>query len=454
MEDSLNSGVELEDELAEQALHFDDVLFKDPAFGSVPEVDTDTTIMTQVAKVQDLGYLSADMSRAGGMDQSFALEAERVMPGFLNAERPLGFFTQHKTATLYKVSMEELEVAHRTAVMEVWWTLAQYARSTPGWLMKLQELLKKNNAGKSVFTQKATLVQSQLEVMHKAYTTPELVKGSLGKLLESETDTKAVENFIELMVKHLATGEEQVQKLYAEINKSAVVNQLVDNAELAKRVFDQCAKIAPAFKTLQERLSLSNLLIDDVPMQAIATQAGVIQSIGGFDQVAEANSVALATKSRDLDAQEVDLKTLFTQVVELIGHPSVQSFLANVQAIHDQADQVTTDFGNGNDTTPEMADPQAQALSALYKSTYDQLRGMNKLVVQTGGLFSALIWVGTALHALIDQLRGQVVQAVAPLSAESQKLVLQYFHYVEDEPQPVEQEAEEVMETPPATEPL
>ncbi len=66
-------------------------------------------IQSAFTALEDLKYLFEDISNAKGMCKSLALEAERIIPGFLNEKKPLGYFTNAPTATMYRSSMEELD---------------------------------------------------------------------------------------------------------------------------------------------------------------------------------------------------------------------------------------------------------------------------------------------------------------------------------------------------------
>ena len=93
----LNAGAELDEE----------DLFEEPVAGEVPELREDLTIYVALeAQLQDLAYLQHDIQEAHGMCKSFAMEAERIVPGLTGV--PLGFFTEAPTATRLKVSLESL----------------------------------------------------------------------------------------------------------------------------------------------------------------------------------------------------------------------------------------------------------------------------------------------------------------------------------------------------------
>jgi hypothetical protein len=64
------------------------------------------TITALENRIADLLYLADDIQNASGMNQSFAMEAEKLLPGF--GKVPLGYYTLDTSATRYKVSLEEI----------------------------------------------------------------------------------------------------------------------------------------------------------------------------------------------------------------------------------------------------------------------------------------------------------------------------------------------------------
>lgn len=96
--ESLNAGFELDNELA---------LAEVPLGDELPDLSVEFSEMTALEhRIQDIAYLQTDIARAQGMMQSFALEAEKLLPGFQRV--PLGYYTELPTATRLKVSLEEL----------------------------------------------------------------------------------------------------------------------------------------------------------------------------------------------------------------------------------------------------------------------------------------------------------------------------------------------------------
>jgi len=98
---SLNVGNELDEEK-------DEGIFIEPfEILSVLDITDEGDLVASLeARIDDLFYLADDIQKAIGMNQSFALEAEKLLPGFGGV--PIGYYTKDTTATRYKVSLEEI----------------------------------------------------------------------------------------------------------------------------------------------------------------------------------------------------------------------------------------------------------------------------------------------------------------------------------------------------------
>jgi hypothetical protein len=98
-EGSLNEGSELEEE--------SNSIFFEPT--EIEQFDTraDDAVMASLeSRINDLVYLSESIKTSKGMNQTFALEAEKLLPGFGGVS--IGYYTKDTTATRYKVSLEEI----------------------------------------------------------------------------------------------------------------------------------------------------------------------------------------------------------------------------------------------------------------------------------------------------------------------------------------------------------
>jgi hypothetical protein len=97
---SLNAGNELDGEEEAGSIFFD---FDDSTLAIEEELKTIEDIE---ARIGDLVYLSGDIQKAHGMNQSFAMEAEKLLPGFGGV--PIGYYSKETSAIRLKVSLEEI----------------------------------------------------------------------------------------------------------------------------------------------------------------------------------------------------------------------------------------------------------------------------------------------------------------------------------------------------------
>lgn len=69
----------------------------------------DANIVAIESALMDIGYLREDILKSGGMSQSFALEADRILNGFINEDLPIGYFTKQPSATKLRYALEEMD---------------------------------------------------------------------------------------------------------------------------------------------------------------------------------------------------------------------------------------------------------------------------------------------------------------------------------------------------------
>lgn len=97
---SLNIGVELDYEFSLANEY-------EPKEGEILDVsELQQEVVSLESRIQDLMYLHADVSKARGMSQRFALEAQKLLPD--SFKEPVSYYTQEPSITRYKVSLEKL----------------------------------------------------------------------------------------------------------------------------------------------------------------------------------------------------------------------------------------------------------------------------------------------------------------------------------------------------------
>ena len=102
---SLNAGNELEGENFVDDAHL--TLVVDENNDGV-NFDEELKKLTALeSRLDDLKYLYDDLKDASGMNQTYALEAQRIIPDFGGV--PIGYYSKDLTATRYQISLETLD---------------------------------------------------------------------------------------------------------------------------------------------------------------------------------------------------------------------------------------------------------------------------------------------------------------------------------------------------------
>lgn len=98
LDGGLNAGSELDDEPRPMEE------YQPPSEPGVQEVQQE--LLSLENRIHDLLYLHHDIAATGGMSKDFAMEAQKLLPGFGGV--PLGYYTNTPTITRYRTSMEEI----------------------------------------------------------------------------------------------------------------------------------------------------------------------------------------------------------------------------------------------------------------------------------------------------------------------------------------------------------
>jgi uncharacterized protein YicC (UPF0701 family) len=139
----LNDGMELDHEpQAQEEGEFD--------FTFDPDVEA-SQVEDARGAIDNLEYLRRDIVTSQGMNQTFALEAQRIMPGFINDDRPIGFFTKEPTSVLKSVSLESIGDGFSNAIKAIFEAIKKALARFSDWVASF---FSKNNQEKSEIAQK------------------------------------------------------------------------------------------------------------------------------------------------------------------------------------------------------------------------------------------------------------------------------------------------------------
>lgn len=278
---SLNAGAELDDELANAGPPHEE-LFGDFTAGEVPDLKKDVVLIQALeAQLQDLTYLRDDLVRARGMNQSFALEAQRLLPGF-DGDAPLGFYTAETSATRYHVSLEEVSRG-------IWVAIAAIAAALVAALVKLIQWIGSRRS-----------TSSGPDVAQQA-------KDNLAKLDETHQRTEEIKQAI-------SSGHTTT------LNKDGEPEKLITMTSLIEDTWTDQTRYEKALKFLR----LEDPILRDIVLGGSYSQTAH-ELMHGFGAVA----ATLETKIRELDKIAKIDRNSFREsdrlanahVLEIIGRP-------------------------------------------------------------------------------------------------------------------------------------
>lgn len=193
VEVSLNAGAELDEELANAGPSHETLFGEDYTPGEVPDVREDVQVVAALeAQLNDLVYLRQDIERSHGMSRGFAMEAQRLIPGF-DRNAPLGFYTEEPSATRFKVALEEVSKG-------VWAALVTLVAAVIAAIVKfVQWFRKRSGAGNEAKAAQASAEQAK-ENLAKLDKTQESVEEIAQAMRQGKIGTVGKDGQLEKMI--------------------------------------------------------------------------------------------------------------------------------------------------------------------------------------------------------------------------------------------------------------
>jgi hypothetical protein len=240
---SLNDGFELDDELVANKeksedkeiksvspSDFSDIIFNNVTPGEVPELSDDASVIAVVNKTEDLQDLKTNILNAGGMNKRFALEAECLIPGFINEASPVTFYTEFTSKTKYKVAIEAIEAEQKSLVKRIWDLLVKLFKNSIAWLEEFVNKIKKLLVDPTDI-QKFFSSNNTLDILEKVQTNtsdPDRVVQKVAPYISKHrTISQAAAN--SRVTHSLNLCKHKVESLYFVINKHRGTRSIVSN---------------------------------------------------------------------------------------------------------------------------------------------------------------------------------------------------------------------------------
>lgn len=462
---SLNDGFELDEELKVKkeetdesllpvagdttirklpASEFTETVFEDPIVeGEVPELNDDTSLITVVDQAKDLQYLRTDIVRANGMDKRLALEAERLMPGFVNQDRPIGFFTEFPSKTNYKAVLEAIQEETKSLARRVWDAIVQFMKQAADWIVKFAkdfaESLSRASKAQDVFDNEKMLVA--LEMVQRSYVDPASVIRKVDMLLSDKTSDKA-KAYKAQLEENLKAGGENVGKLYSFIHKNDAVYAVAAKNTAVGTLLEILEKSSDFSLTLSNKIDaywLNNVLradksFADKAIRDVFAPAASMKFIS-FDTYSRSVDLSLKQRTSEYSFENMPLAKLFKTFNETFKSRDMKRLTQSINQTSERIrnlQSVIFQFTNSPEWISKEKEAEKQTndvshLAEVVRVLHRELRALLHLVKLGGDVNNAWIWMGNSLDSVQRHFERITMLHTAELPSVDREKLRKYF---------------------------
>lgn len=279
-------------------------------------------------QLTDLHNLLCVMDDTGGMCQEFAMECEKLTPGFLE-KTPLGFFTLEPSATRYKASLEEMShgmmaaiAAGIAAISAVLWKLLKWLfggkseKVTPSEVKASAE--KREERAQNIETAVKAVVKN-VESTSK-YRIPDNIKIKRAKKHPTGNDVKGPDNKVEHEEVYCANLNEVLKEIVGH-HSVHTEDTTIARLEKVSAYVEDFVKHGPYTTMTSAFVLYSNELIQRM-------KAGAIAELEKAVVKAEKDLVEVVSRMSEKGHKEIDYSNI---AVEFKG--AINAFKKNIETI-------------------------------------------------------------------------------------------------------------------------
>lgn len=459
---SLNAGYELDKELpidvdtptpsvvtAEGTINgilksdFNEVVFDEVSAGEVPEIDDDISLITVVDKTKDLNYLKTDIVRTDGMNKAFALEAEKLMPGFLDDDRPVSFYTEFPSKTNYKLALEAISAEQKSLVRKIWDLLAKFLKNAMAWLdtftSKIFKLSEKADSADKIY--KDNTIAIDVEKAQIGFSDPKNVSNRVSLIVsDKKSDTfKAYQQSIE---DKLSEGSDRLTSIYEQINKNNHVYTIVSRSTVVKTLLDigmNADTIVSGYTEINKEW-LNKMLTGQSDIKRNVEyiinrihQPAKNQRLPTFESYAK--TVELKMNQRDVkyNSKNMPMRELFKIFATTFKTLDMKKYQETIKKAVDNLDSIKKsimDIANGqiqSNRTDDSTEDISSYMSEAVKTLHHELRSLLLLLKMSGDFFSAWIWMSKVLDSTVKDYRRRVMSNTNELPEDDRNKLKSYF---------------------------
>jgi hypothetical protein len=456
---SLNEGLELDDELPEgsessltlaiedtglkgiPASDFSKVVFDGVTAGEVPELSDTASVVTVVNGTEDLGDLKTSIINAAGMSKKFALEAERLIPGFINEERPVSFYTEFPSRTNYKLALEAIETEQKSLIKRIWDLIVQFFKNAIVWLEELITRIKKLaiKVGEATNFYSNSNTLSILEKAQAGITDPvNTVEKAVS--LAKETPKNIVVSYHNVTGDNLTNCKRILNSFYNRINTDDVFYAIVSENPAIETLISigiSSGDIVSDYGQINKSWLEKALLDKDNAERNVRNAIDQIHDpafkrhIPTFETYQSQVALKLKQRNTKYSPSNMSMKELcsiFGQTFRTydmkLYQKTIEGATIQLKKLKESVLQFTTDasWPSGEDTS-SLTNRVTSVIGALHR----ELRSLILLLKVSGDLFTAWVYMYKLLNDIVDVYSSSVSNNLSKLHEVDRRKLQDFF---------------------------
>jgi hypothetical protein len=386
-------------------------IFKEVIPGEVPELKDDLQVIAQEAnRLEDLGYVLADLKKLGGMSQAIAQEAMRLDANF-DGGRPLSWYTKQPTATRYKPALESVWDRIKQVFKDLIKKLREMLRRFALWVVGSRDpnenLMNKSNE---------QIVKEVEEVAQKQeYRTEEIQQdlrdlGTLAKLVQTEItkgidlkdqhgETVHVSDFDKLVAHYLYDTEATDEVRQFMEGRNPIFHDIIEHGSWSMMTEDLVGLVQQALSIMMQKTNVLNGVVKSQGSISVADQLTAGRSLEiltarvepiwqgkkqSLQAVAENYNHVYLEASQGEPQVHLSFEQVFTRMADALAQGPTKKLIESgreigirLLTIEKYLDIIETQIGNvitdGAPGMPDhsMAQPMREALDAVRQDVRD-----------------------------------------------------------------------------------
>ncbi|BDD79861.1 hypothetical protein [Burkholderia phage FLC9] len=248
-------------------------LFKEVIPGEVPELKDDLQVIAQEAnRIEDLGYVLADLKKLGGMSQAIAQEAMRLDAEF-DGGRSLNWYTKQPTATRYKPAMESVLGKIKEVFQHLIKKLRELLRRFALWIVGSRDanehLMNKSN---DQIVKEVEQVAQQQEYRSEEIQQDLRDLGTLAKLVQAEVtkgvdlkdqhgETQHVSDFDKLVAHYLYDTEATDEVRQFMEGRNPIFHDIIEQGPWTMMTEDLVGLVQQALSVMMQKTNVLNGIV-------------------------------------------------------------------------------------------------------------------------------------------------------------------------------------------------